>query len=849
MLAQMLKNWIYNLVGMGNAASGGGGGTLPSLIGSLVGIGGQAGNQTFNGGAGAYNGGVIDLTTNHSGGGNVAASNGIGAGVLGVAAIAAGLILGNSNAFSANNQNYTVGGVTGSGDFGRPIAGGVELGVGVAMLAAVVSAVAAAGTACLVSVAAVASAVPVVGWVVAAVVLVVAALLAILNGPKEVKVPVYTGAMADPTSILGNAMWQSYGQTMGSLMATNTLGGGSSTDFSKYMNANLPGTESWQPTIHAGSGSDITADAQALFTTWLPRMNIEQAFGQTWNGQYHGDTAGGAAGQQGIAGISGIPEMWAGSFDKDAPIPKMLLNMGLTFDEVHGIATQIDLQDPATFLTWLQGIVGVVQGFKTVIANLSGGTDANGNVLAGGVAGVLAANADAAYHGGINPLNTQLQGVLSGAGNLSASLAMNGGGTVTADQITQAQNLITLSQTYYNNCVQALNQLISMVNTIQNQAAAFSASVQQVGMTPDQLAFARKDRMGQAGLELAGDQTTADVQTTWDNFMKDANDQLNYLVGILNQAQSGLTSMQALAVQFDNIAATAARNPMDLSTVMGDFTTLQGLITTTGQMQDTNSQAYLTNLGLIQQGSASWYSEALAFLQAVNSAQASLTQGTSADIWQNQYQIAGNDDKSGGNNAQIALLKGKIQQDLAAIKTATDPDTVTQLAGEIRSLLSTYEGFYQPGNAGYDASRTFAIGIEQQLETTGTTALTGMGQTVAAAAKQMGTGGETMETAQQLFQNALDTATKSIKDLNTAVTNFSESVTTKLGKWEDDVGADMTAAGQALTTAMNDFTAALSGPSGPTPSLTDLNNVVPITTHKFTQLNDAIDTTIGKLTG
>jgi hypothetical protein len=84
----------------------------------------------------------------------------------------------------------------------------------------------------------------------------------------------------------------------------------------------------------------------------------------------------------------------------------------------------------------------------------------------------------------------------------------------------------------------------------------------------------------------------------------------------------------------------------------------------------------------------------------------------------------------------------------------------------------------------------------------------------------MGSGGETMQTAQQLFQSAIDAATTSITALNDAVQAFTLLVSGpdgKLAGWATAIQTDMQTASAALQTAMDNFTLALGGdPSGGT---------------------------------
>ena len=75
----------------------------------------------------------------------------------------------------------------------------------------------------------------------------------------------------------------------------------------------------------------------------------------------------------------------------------------------------------------------------------------------------------------------------------------------------------------------------------------------------------------------------------------------------------------------------------------------------------------------------------------------------------------------------------------------------------------------------------------------------------------MGSGGQTMQTAQDLFQTALDAATLGLDALNQAVADFKGAVDIKLAGWAEGITDDMKKASDALKKAMNDFTNALGG--------------------------------------
>ena len=791
MLSDMLKNWIYTLAGMGNAASSGSG-SAPSLIGSLLGASGatayaaqSGGIPGLQGGAQLYGGQQVSGLTNFAG----------TYGVLAGGAVMAGSAI--YNGLQSNSQPYTVAGQQYTGDFG----GNSKFGDYIAPALTVFAGAVVAASGGLAAVAAGAAlVVPVWGWIAAAAILLVGAILSIINGPKEMKVPLPTSMMGDGTPA-GEAMMQVYGHTIGSLMQTNKLGGGSTADFSQYMNANMEGTKSWQPYLHAGSGDDLTKDATNFFTNVLPKINIEQAFGQHWSGQYHSGT------DAGYAGISGAPIMDPGSFDENAPIPQMLKKIGLLPAAIHGIAMQIDLKDPATFLTWLNNVVGVVVGFKDVITNLnkSWGDIQNDTQKAN-------------WHGGFNPLHDLSQGVSDQA--LIAQAAVGD------DKITQEQTLIKLSNDYYNSAVASLKVLTDMINTVSDQVSGFTNSTNQYYKSSDWLASDRTNRLGitggigpggQYGPELANDNTTASVQKTWDAFMKDANDQLNYLVGILNTLNAALDSLHTLAKGFQSIVdGTYATNWKDISSLTGESGRLGKIDLTTGNGADGKpvTQAFLDNVGLLSSGLGNLLSNLQAFMAAVAAGSKSLATGTGADIWQNNYMLAGNIAGGvgySGANSQQDMIRSKIQEDMNALGSVTNPDDATAYASEIRGLLHTYEGFFSPGDANYNEAYNWANGVLTQLNTVGQASFTRLKNAGVDIGKGWSSTGGSMLSSEDQLKIAIDATKTSIVNLGLTVDAFGLKVETKLGTWATDITDDMKKAAKALKDAMDNFTLSLGG--------------------------------------
>lgn len=92
---------------------------------------------------------------------------------------------------------------------------------------------------------------------------------------------------------------------------------------------------------------------ERILTEVVPREALHVLFG------------GIRTGGQDMAGISGASKYdHGGGRFQDTAITDWLKGLDFTRARVSEIAAQIDLRDPAAFLQWLTGIVGVVVGFR-----------------------------------------------------------------------------------------------------------------------------------------------------------------------------------------------------------------------------------------------------------------------------------------------------------------------------------------------------------------------------------------------------------------------------------------------------------------------------------------------------
>lgn len=710
--------------------------------------------------------------------------------------------LGNALAGSWGNhqQSFKVAGQTYSQDFG-----GDSFGKQMAPYISAAVSIAVAGGFNLVS------------DIIAAVVLLVGAISALINGPQEGVVSLFTKVMGN-NSAIGQAMMQTYGATYGAIAGINRAGGGSSFDLNKYMNDNMEGIKSWQIKLHAGSGEDLGKDAENFFKVVLPRIIIQQAFGQTWTGKYHSSVT-----DAGYAGTEGAPIMAPGSFDPSAPIPKMLAGLGMTAKMISGIARQIDLRAPDEFLTWLGRIVNVVTSFKTAAANLNKSWQQIAQDMAEG----QKAGATTAF-------KTSTQTLIDLAGEI--------GNYVGDEQLTKMEELQKASDDYYNTALKAIQELIIQVGKIDAHAEDFVGRASQYYKNPNWLADDRTGRM--AGASVAGETSAAGVQAAWDAFMKDAEDQLNYLIGLWQQAGAGMKTAAALATKFATIM-TDAEAVTTVFTLWGDVIGLQTQYTNALKL---SGQAQIDALAEINVSAAELYSSLLSIIQGINQAEGSIHKSIGQQIWENNYSVVGSDaGRRDMINAQITSLMGGI----GSLSSAGD---IQGSATEIQGLISRYLGMFSANDphraeAVAEANRALAAldaATHSRLE-----ALRQQAEKDALEAKRI------MDLTRNAFHDAQVSATAAIDALKVSVLAFKGEVDTKLLGWAGQITDQMRLASTALVTAMTTFTQALEGPAtgtgtgggGPKKGLQDLTTAANGSVLVLGDFTAAVKAATGALTG
>jgi hypothetical protein len=98
------------------------------------------------------------------------------------------------------------------------------------------------------------------------------------------------------------------------------------------------------------------------------------------------------------------------------------------------------------------------------------------------------------------------------------------------------------------------------------------------------------------------------------------------------------------------------------------------------------------------------------------------------EIWNNNYKIAGNNDKSGIGAAQINMINSKITEDFHNVETAIALSQVRGCNVEVLYLLDRYKAMFKPGDASFNAAYGYANEITTQLNTLGIEATSRIGE-------------------------------------------------------------------------------------------------------------------------
>lgn len=341
---------------------------------------------------------------------------------------------------SSGMLGYGIGGAIGGGGIGNQI-GGALGGLGGAALGAAI------GT----------GIVPIIGTIVGAVI--GAVIGGLFNKNTEQNIGPFSGNGISGTTqdANGQALFQQYGKTLGSLGDIMTAGGGSARSIFDYFGAgDSEFLHSTGATIHAGSAQDLSSDFQQYLTNYFPQTLLSMAFGQKPTGGY-----------QNLPGVSGVPAFDPNTFNPDAPIPKMLAGLGFTAKTIGQISSQIEVRSADDFTAWLSKLVTVVKGFNDLGKDLGKSTS---DWFSSFATAATASPADAFASAATN------------IEDMASSLGMYMGD----DQLNRAQQILQLGQQYRDQQVAYLQQLYNLQQQISDAMGGQVRSMKMDLMNPDQ---------------------------------------------------------------------------------------------------------------------------------------------------------------------------------------------------------------------------------------------------------------------------------------------------------------------------------------------------------------------------
>lgn len=611
--------------------------------------------------------------------------------------------------------------------------------------------------------AAVGSVVPIIGTIIGAA---IGALLgSLLSGSTEKKVSFTGNLMGIGRGPSGQILQEKKAGLLGGLADIFAMGApDQKSDLLKWSAYQMQGVlQSMNVQAHAGSGEDLDKAIQRIINEEVPRWMLREAFGQTPTGK-HPD----------LPGIKGIPEFISGSFNSEAPIPKMLEGLGVTAGRIREIAAQIDSRAPEEFLAYLNAFVGVVAGFRDLTADLGKSVEE-----------VWQESKDAKAKSPAEGFREQAQKLVKLAGELSLYTG--------DEQIKRAQELQQLVGQYRDAEKAYLVELLAL-----SEKLGASLDAQAKGYLE-----ALDPKTGVEQLDEAW-------STVWSGW------------GKLYSAKSGAEVEQvaaemagAIDVIFEQmlIRVRAGEQLMkDLEGLAGDFGSLESdvqkalsreknpIAAMNDDAADIHRQAIeaaklsgaeqLEAIAKIRDAGLAAYTAQARFLETIARQAAALRASIDAQKW--EIDLSGMDSK--GQATSITDRIRKLQAQLAGTTSAEEAQRLTQ---EIQSLVSRYLGTFEAGDAGLGDAREWAKSVLDKTADTADAVYAALAEQAKKAADKIR---EDLEAMARLAKANVDEASEAIKGLSGTLRDLKGVVEEVLRK----LGEDVTAENNPLRTALEE---------------------------------------------
>jgi hypothetical protein len=716
--AKIVERWLLTVIGIEqNPIKAGVAGS-----GSALGLGGNA--PSAPGGTGnAEDWGMSGAAT---GGGGMSP-------LLGAAGMAGAFAFGLGMNTMANAQTT-----------GQMIGGGMETVGGAALMAGV------AATAAHLLV------VPVYGWIAAAALVIIGAIISIFSKPPEIKVS--GDALRPQIETVAHNLQANLLDVYASSMMKDSAGfaGGMDDVVARYL-ARISGFQ-----VHAGSASDVQADIKNLLTNVVPSELLHEMIGQ-----------------QGV-GVANLPGIYGGTtyggqLDPNAPINKMLTDLGFTAGKIQELAGQIDQMSATDWIKQLNEYVAAVAGLADASKKL-------GRSFAD-------ISADQAKTAAQSPAEAMADSV-SKLVDEAKTLALYTG----ADQAQRTQTWLQSVQQVIAAEEQAIAQINAMIVAIGDQSKALHTAVDAALRTPaEQLAFiAGKLPDDFAAIMAAANPT--DLQKAWNTFLSDSTTVVNALVARIQTIEALQQQVSAFfAAVVAGPGADPTKNPFaylvqNAAQIQTVTKAMQGALS--GSQEQVGYAQQL--LGLLQQR----YAFELQKLQEVNDAITSIGQSI-------QSQIFGLQQQGRSPHDQGVAMWDQVNKLYASLSGAKSPQEVTSIVGQIQQLITQLASQPQdPANAA--AARQILIDMLNKTQAEADRVLKAMGAALQSDIDKLPAQINTIVTT---LHGALATVqadlTKTLKDFDSAAAAAAGKLT--------DFGTALTDEMTPLVNALNALKDAITG--------------------------------------
>lgn len=648
-----------------------------------------------------------------------------------------------------------VGGMSGAPGFSAGAAiGGTVAAAGIALAAAGVFGGALAG-------AAAGSVVPILGTIIGAI---IGGLIAVLSAPNT-ETWVNGNSLVPQLKTAGEAIQSGVVDVYTKSLLPDSAGFASSVNgiISKYIQSKgTMGAGGFQ--IHAGSSEDIQKDIQTLLSGVVPAALEHLLIGQK------------PLGGQDLAGISGASK-YGGELDPNAPINKMLTDLGFTANKIGALASEIDTMDPAAWMKQLNDLVGIVAGAGTLGKQLS-------KTYAETVS-------DAAAEAAKSPAG-KLADQAAAVTDLLKAVSFYTG----AEQITKGQEAITAAQQFYDNAKAAMLQLSAMAEQTTQDVADETKKIQDSLKTPSELFDQSFTNLQADYLKMKNATDPEDLAKAWASAKSDFEAVAGELVNRIKQISSLLDDIHTLQLAIANGPApdqNAAPGAW-LRQNMLDITKYETAMKAANPGSPEEISAATTMAGLIRDR----YQMELQLLDRIKSAIASINDTIDQQLFNIDLGEAKTpDDKS-------KLIYGKIEDLFHQMQQPGEtPEQIQGLVSQITSLTTQFLQLSPVGTPGHDAAVTWVRQILGQVRDTSTGILGGQATSTQTDISHLGT---LLGEAETRMNTALDHTTTDLETLERNFKTAGDYMTGKLNDWGVEIQNQVNALGPILTTMVTNFT-------------------------------------------